>query len=168
MREFEAVVQHLNPIGRSDSNYIARVDLSVFGLGDQVEQVWLTAMSDGLYEVACIPLSAYGIAFRDVVRLDGDGVYVESVVEKRGNRVLRALLGEVADYRSLMGRLEAAAQSAVIDYEVHGERFIAFNVVPGADIGGLVDLLQSGLNARSLQVEWSDRRDFVTPSANLG
>ncbi|WP_326674390.1 DUF6193 family natural product biosynthesis protein [Streptomyces sp. NBC_01257] len=41
-----------------------------FDLDGQVEQLWLKAVNDGSYEVACIPFSAYGIALGDVVLLN--------------------------------------------------------------------------------------------------
>lgn len=164
MGEFEAIVVHDDPIGRAASNYIARVDLSVFGLGQQVEQIWLTQAPGGVYQVGCVPFCVYGIAYRDFVRLDVDGVYVTSVVTPSGNRVLRTLIADVEAAPNVMTDLIEVADRSGIRYELHGTRLIAFNVEPDSNIDALAGRLQAWLSAGSLQLEWADRRGFMPPT----
>ena len=56
------VVVHDDPVGRSETNWIARIALEPFGFEGLWEQVWLRRTRDDLAEMCCIPLRAYGVA----------------------------------------------------------------------------------------------------------
>lgn len=168
MHGFEAIVMHHNPIGRSASNYVARVDLSVFDLGNQIEQVWLTEAGNGIYHIACIPFSCYGVAYRDSVRLDDDGAYVASVVTKSGNRVLRALITDTQNAEALVSDLRQVARESGVEYELYGAQFIAFNIELNSVIDGLLTLIQSALAEGRLYFEWADSLEFRPPVKSLG
>ena len=156
-------VMHENPIGREAPYYMARVDLSYAGLGGQVEQLWLNDEGSGSFRVACVPFCAYGLSYGDRVRLDDRGEYVASIEEKSGNRALRALLapslGDV-EAQQIRAILENVAVSLGIPFELHGERFIAFNIDPGIDVDILVDAVSVQSGEGTLFREWGDLREF--------
>lgn len=156
-------VTHENPIGRQAPYYMARVDLSYAGLIGQVEQLWLNDVGNGSFRVACVPLCAYGLSYGDRVRLDNRGEYVASIEEKSGNRVLRVLLarslGDV-EAQQIREGLENVAASSGIQFELHGPRFIAFNISGGAHVDMLVDAIGVQLEGGTLFREWGDARAF--------
>ncbi|MFJ8200156.1 hypothetical protein [Streptomyces sp. NPDC096152] len=44
-------ITHEDPVARGANNYLAMVDLRPFGFEGAYEQVWLSALADGKYEV---------------------------------------------------------------------------------------------------------------------
>jgi hypothetical protein len=156
-------IVHNNPTGRQAPYYIANVDLGYAGLDGQVEQLWLNELGGGLFRVACIPFCAYGLSYLDVVTLDADGGYVETVHERSGHRVLRALLGRLADEESL-AQLQAILMSTAdrlnLGYEWNGDRFIAFDIPSEVTVDPLLETLNTGAVEGRLQFEWADHRSF--------
>lgn len=158
-------VNHVEPFGRDAPYHIAMVDLTYSGLPGQLEQVWLNPLGDH-FRVACIPFCAYGLAYLDEVVLDPDGVFVREVVGLSGNRVLRALVHERREGcdvnpDSVCESLTAIASNLGIGMEMHGDRFLAFDVPRGADVRSLVDAMASWANRKALHYEWSDVRSFA-------
>ena len=148
-------VVHDNPAGRQAHNYLAHVDLAYTELDDQAEQLWLHELGDGLYRVACIPFMAFGLAYLDVVTLDPGTGYVNSVRHKSGHRALRTLVEDDPAFE-VQRRLEALAGQLGVAYEVHGGRFLAFDITPGTDPDLLTQEMEVHEAAGRLEWEWGD------------
>ncbi|MEW2623330.1 DUF4265 domain-containing protein [Streptomyces sp. NPDC048106] len=159
-------VVHEQPVGRASTNYIARVDLAPFDLDGQVEQLWLKAVNDGSYEVACIPFSAYGIALGDVVVLNGDD-YVSEVVGRSSHRTLRLLFTPdlpAAELQKAAAEIKSEIIAADLLSEWNGARFIAVDVPPGAEPSSLFTVMEAAVNAGHAFWEWADAMPFARPS----
>jgi hypothetical protein len=157
-------IVHESPALRGDSNYIARIDLTPFGFAGLFEQVWLHRKVGGTCEMCCIPFRAYGVALKDKVRTSPDGSLVVEVVERSGRRVLRALLisdQDSAQMHEVAERISFLVNSIGLLYEWSGDRHIAVDVPPGAEIGELLDVfMEEECNGR-LRWEWADVAPFT-------
>jgi hypothetical protein len=63
------IATHENPVWRDRANYILQADLADHGLPGRYEQLWARHVSDGQYELCCLPFFTYGYALGDIVRL---------------------------------------------------------------------------------------------------
>ncbi|WP_416903544.1 DUF4265 domain-containing protein [Micromonospora echinospora] len=156
-------INHLDPLGKNAPYQIAMVDLTYAGLPGQVEQLCLNSLDDRRFRIACIPFCAYGLAYLDEVVLDPEGVFVQNLVAFSGNRVLRALVheggGDSAD--EVCGSIKSVAADLGLGVEMHGERFLAFDIPRDVDVRQLVDVMASWASRGALNFEWSDVRSFV-------
>jgi hypothetical protein len=159
-------IVHEDPAGRAATNYIARVDLAPFGLDGQIEQLWLMALNDGNYEVACIPFSAYGLALGDTVLLNDDD-YVSEVVKTSWHRTLRLLfvpgLPRVA-LRQGSEAIQAEVAMAGLRSEWNGDRFVAVDVPPSTEPTRLFAVMKAAVDAGHAFWEWADARPSVSSS----
>lgn len=158
-------VVHEQPVGRASTNYIARADLAPFGLDGQIEQLWLKAVNDGSYEVACIPFSTYGIALGDIVLLNDD--YVSEVVTNSRHRTLRLLFTAdlpPAHLQKAAAQVKAEIIAADLLSEWNGARFVAVDVPPNVEPSGLFAVMEAAVNAGHAFWEWADATPFVSPS----
>jgi Domain of unknown function (DUF4265) len=155
-------VVHENPTGWDPPHYVARIDLGYAGLPGQIEQVWLKDLNDGLFRLDCIPFCAYGLAYRDLVTLDPDGVHVTGLRERSGHCVLRALIGAGEEHvvAEVRRSLDSAADRFDAAREVHGGRLLAFDIRPDADPAPLLAALHAGRAAGHLHWEWGDASPF--------
>jgi hypothetical protein len=159
-------VVHEQPVGRASTNYIARTDLAPFDLDGQVEQLWLKAVNDSSYEVACIPFFAYGIALGDVVVLNADD-YVIEVVRNSSHRALRLLFTpdlSPADLQKATDEIKTEIMAADLLSEWNGARFVAVDVPPDAEPSKLFAVMEAAVNAGHAFWEWADSRPFVRPA----
>ncbi|MFF3981163.1 DUF4265 domain-containing protein [Streptomyces sp. NPDC001828] len=159
-------VVHEQPVGRASKNYIARVDLAPFDLDGQVEQLWLKAVNDGSYEVACIPFSAYGIALDDVVVLNDDD-YVIEVVRNSWHRTLRLVFIPdlpPADLPKAADEIKTEIIAADLQSEWNGTRLVAVDVPPDTEPSHLFAVMEAAVNAGHAFLEWADARPFVRPA----
>lgn len=159
-------VVHEQPVGRASTNYIARADLAPFGLDGQVEQLWLSAVNDGSYEVACIPFSTYGIALGDVVVLNDDG-YVTDVVKKSSHRTLRLVFTPdlpPADLQEAADEIKTEVVAAGLLSEWNGVRLIAVDVPPDVVPSKLFAAMEAAVTAGHAFWEWADAMPFASPS----
>ncbi len=159
-------VVHEQPVGRTSTNYIARADLAPFDLDGQVEQIWLKAVNDGSYEVACIPFSAYGIALGDVVVLNDDD-YVIEVVRNSWHRTLRLLFTPdlpPADLQKATDEIKTEIIAADLLSEWNGARLVAVDVPPDAEPSKLFAVMEAAVNTGHAFWEWADARPFVRPA----
>ncbi|MFD0378918.1 DUF4265 domain-containing protein [Streptomyces sp. NPDC127112] len=159
-------VVHEQPVARASTNYIARADLAPFGLDGQVEQLWLKAVNDGSYEVACIPFSAYGIALGDVVVLNDDD-YVIEVVRNSWHRTLRLLFIPdlpPADLQKATDEIKTEIIAADLQSEWNGTRLVAVDVPPDTEPSKLFAVMEAVVKAGHAFWEWADARPFVRPA----
>lgn len=154
-------IVHDEPALRSESNYIARVDLTPFELEGQIEQVWLRRVDGDQAVLCCVPFRVYGLALRDTVRLSAENVVV-GLVRRSGNRALRALLLEAAPdvLGDLGAQIDALSSLAGLLYEWSGDRHVAIDVPPGGDAEALMDLFDVEEEAGRLVWEWADVASF--------
>ncbi|MEU5281105.1 DUF4265 domain-containing protein [Streptomyces asoensis] len=96
----EKYTVHEDPVGRSESNYLAQADLAPLGLDGQIEQLWLLPEQNSASAVACISFMTYGLALGDRVRLSPENRVAE-FVPTSGHRVLRTLLRPSTDVERL-------------------------------------------------------------------
>ncbi|MCP3757786.1 DUF4265 domain-containing protein [Streptomyces sp. TBY4] len=157
-------IVHDDPVGRSASNHIARVDLAGFGLDGQVEQLWLHAVADGTYEVACIPFLTYGLALGDTVLLTDDD-YVGELVERSGHRALPMMFVPdvpADDLKRAADRIRAEIRRAGLLSEWNGDRFVAVDVPPDTEPAGLFTAMESSVDAGEAFWEWAGAAPFTT------
>ncbi|MFD7681048.1 DUF4265 domain-containing protein [Streptomyces sp. NPDC060187] len=155
-------IVHENPVGRAESNYIAQADLAPFDLDGQIEQLWLMPEEDGTYAVACIPFMTYGLALGDRVRLSPASRVVD-VAQTSGHRVLRTLFRPSTDAERLgrsISLIENSIKESGLLSEWNGERFVAIDVPPGADMSPLFALLQREVDEAGAFWEWADAMPF--------
>ncbi|WP_329491960.1 DUF4265 domain-containing protein [Kitasatospora sp. NBC_01246] len=160
------LIVHEHPVGRAATNYIARADLAPFGLDGQAEQLWLKAVNDGSYEVACIPFSTYGIALGDTVLLNDDD-YVSEVVGTSQHRTLRLLFTPdlpASDLQLAAGRIKTEITAAGLLSEWNGERFVAVDVPPNAEPSELFAVMEAAVNAGHAFWEWANAMPFASSS----
>lgn len=152
-------VTHDEPVWRPRQSYMAMVDLAVFDLAGQREQLWLKSIGSDEYELCCIPFCAYGLALGDVVSIDSHG-HVTSVLRKSGRRVLRLLLQASPAASAHLSEITSRLRMDGLLFEVRGNRHIAIDF-PAEDVqwsaGSVVqELVQRG-DAFS---EWADVLSF--------
>ncbi|WP_331765705.1 DUF4265 domain-containing protein [Embleya sp. NBC_00896] len=151
-------IVHEHPVGRGATNYIARADLGPFGLDGRVEQLWLTALNDGSYEVACIPFFTYGLGLGDTVLLN-ENDYVGEVVGTSWHRVLRILITPdlpSADLEKAVAEVKAEIVAAGLLSEWSGDRFAAVDVPPGDEPSKLFAVTETTVTAGVAFWEWAD------------
>ena len=100
--------QHMNPVWRSDANYI--FGAAVPDMGDGLwEQLWGRRDDDGVVTVCCIPFFAHELNLGDRVELTAGGM-AGSVVSRSGRTTLRVWWRDAStrgDVEGLLGRLES-------------------------------------------------------------
>ncbi|WP_181562567.1 DUF4265 domain-containing protein [Micromonospora noduli] len=139
------------------------MDLEPFGFPDLFEQVWLRKRDDALFELCCIPFRVYGLALRDTVRATPNGVLVSEIVRPSGNRALRVLLGQGrgrADVGQAGLRIEAVTRAAGLLYEWSGDRHIAVDVPPDANVDDLLRVIIDEEKGAGVKWEWADVEPF--------
>jgi hypothetical protein len=159
-------VVHEQPVGRAWTNYIARADLAPFGLDGQAEQLWLKAVNDGSYEVACIPFATYGIALGDVVVLNDDD-YVSEVVRTSWHRTLRLLFTPdlpPVDLQKAADAIKTEIIAADLLSEWNGARFVVVDVPPDVEPSKLFAVMEAAVSAGQAFWEWADATPFDGPS----
>lgn len=158
-------VVHDHPVIREPENYLVNVDLSVYGLDGQREQLWLRPIGSSVYEVTCIPFCVYGLAFLDRVTLTVDGTSVRHLLEPSGRRVLRILLME--SYGERLPAVRDGIISIVSSLNLHSEwragRHVAIDVTRDVPLDGLFHMLANDVAAQHAHWEWGDALAFVPP-----
>jgi hypothetical protein len=157
------LVVHTDPADRGRSDRTARADLAPFGLEGQVEQLWLRDLGDGTYALACIPFCVCGLALGDVVALAPDG-RVGSLVRAEGGRALRVLLLEQADPArpgDAAAEIKAAIAAAGLRSEWHGDRLVALDVPPDAQLAQVAETVARHSEAGRVMWEWADSMPFA-------
>jgi hypothetical protein len=153
-------IVHDEPALRADSNYIAQIALSPFGLADEIEQVWLHRTGDGTATLCCIPFRAYGLALGDTVRISADGSTVAGVVARSGRRVLRALFVG-PDLMRPVAELENHLVEAGLCCEWSGDRHVAIDVPSGVEPSAVLDHLDAVEADGKVHWEWADVEPFA-------
>ncbi|MCF3137221.1 DUF4265 domain-containing protein [Streptomyces olivochromogenes] len=159
-------IVHDEPVGRAATNYVARADLAPFGLEGQVEQLWLKAVNDGTYEVACVPFLTYGVALGDSVLLAEDD-YVREVVKTAWHRTLRMLIipaVPAADLGQVTDQIKSAIRTSGLLSEWSGERLVAVDVPPDMDASEVITAMERVVNNGRAFWEWADSRPFSARS----
>lgn len=153
-------IVHESPVRQGDSDYIARADLAPFGFEGEAEQFWLKRLEDGSFEMCCIPFRAYGISLGDIVTLSPDGAEIARLVRKSGRKVLRVFLLETPDVLSVAREFDAEVSRLGLLGEWSGDRHAAIDVPVGAEVAGLIGLLEREEAASRAFWEWADAVPF--------
>ncbi len=93
-REF---VVHNDPIWRDRANFIIDVELLDKDRPRRFEQLWSRQISDGEFELCCIPFFVYDLSLGDVVKTVGKGerrYVVNEVVQRSGRYTFRVWFGQ--------------------------------------------------------------------------
>ncbi|HEX6076331.1 MAG TPA: DUF4265 domain-containing protein [Micromonosporaceae bacterium] len=156
-------IVHESPVGRSNQNHIAMVDLSPFGFRNLMEQLWLTPLGEKKYQVSCIPFRVYGMALNDIVELDSTARHVKSVVGRSGHRAFRVFFAPAlsgTDLPAVVARVEAAVTEAGLKFEWSGNRHIAIDLPPGGKINEVWNAIAVPVAAKQAYWEWADVEEF--------
>lgn len=162
MTEF---IVHDDPVGRAQSNYIARAGLAPFGQDGQMEQLWLKPLNDGTFSLACIPFCVYGLALGDRVLLSADDE-VSEVVGFSRHRVLRMLLMPSPDPTRLIEattRIKHEIDAAGLLSEWSGDRHVAIDVPPRTTPSPLFEVMEREVAEADAFWEWADAMPFSAP-----
>jgi hypothetical protein len=159
------ITVHGEPVLRGETDWVARIALEPFGFEGEWEQVWLRRMEGDLAEVCCVPLRAYGVGLRDVVRLSADGSTVVEVVERSGRHVFRALLVDERDEEvaEIAAEVEAICARTGLLLEWTNGRLVAIDIPPEAEATDVLNYLSEYAQAGRLEWEWSDMVPFEAP-----
>ncbi|MEU1376190.1 DUF4265 domain-containing protein [Streptomyces triculaminicus] len=158
-------ISHDQPARRFGESYLAMVDLGPFGFDNMYEQVWLRPVSEGSYELTCLPFRAYGLSLGDIVELH-DGRFVEKVTKRSGHRVFRVFFTEPrpsATGRDTRIDLRTAITSGAFLSEWSGDRHVAVDVPADCDPTQLFNAVQEEIDNGSAFWEWSDAEPFRFP-----
>jgi hypothetical protein len=79
---------HRDPIWRDRADFIIAIDIDPGDTGIVTEQLWAKKLSNGHFELCCIPFFAYDLALGDVVAVSEDYL-VQDVIEPSGRYVFR-------------------------------------------------------------------------------
>ena len=158
-------ITHEIPAWRAAANYLAMADLAPFGFPDMREQIWLRSLSDGAYEVCCIPFRVYGMSLGDIVELDADGKMIVRVRTKGGHRAFRVFfppkVGEPG-LRDIRNRIDTTVRAQGLVVEWSGERHLAVDVTAERGIDTLWAEIQPEIGDESALWEWGDVEEFRT------
>jgi Domain of unknown function (DUF4265) len=88
-------LQHLNPIWGEKANFIigARLSQDVSETEIRWEQLWSRKISDGIFEICCIPFFVYNISLGDEVRTDAEH-WITGVTKPSGHFTFRVWFGD--------------------------------------------------------------------------
>lgn len=104
-------VVHQDPVWRERANFIVHAELPEKDRPKRFEQLWARQLSDGRFEVCCIPFFIYNIALGDVVVTlpkAGRKYVVAKVVQPSGRYVFRVWFGQSFQPRDeIAGELKA-------------------------------------------------------------
>ncbi|MEU6550194.1 DUF4265 domain-containing protein [Streptomyces sp. NPDC046915] len=154
-------VSHEAPAWRCEKSYMAMVDLTPFGLGGMLEQLWLREAGEGeVYEVCCIPYYAYGLALGDVVG-KGESDTVDHLIKKSGRRVLRVLFAEPRPLVDSRAPLREAVDAAGVLSEWNGDRHVAIDVPDISVMQPIFDSVEPEIKSGTAFWEWSDSKGFM-------
>jgi RHS repeat-associated protein len=83
IRKADFIAIHLNPIWRSEANYIFRKTINANASRVEWEQLWGKKFDNGYIKVCCIPFFTFELSLGDIVKIDNDNMFV-SVIEQSG------------------------------------------------------------------------------------
>ena len=120
--------------------------------GVGTESVWAEPLGDDRYRIRNSPFYAYGFSFLDVVHahLGSDEASFPIVTEaivRSGHSTYRLALRAAVHHNEQFQRAWAPLQAAGCTFEASGDRLLAVDVPPGADIFTVYRLLEEGENA---------------------
>jgi hypothetical protein len=162
LERFMKFIVHESPVRRSDSNYIARVDLAPFDLEGEMEQLWLRRLDGEHFSLCCIPFRAYGLALDDVVDISADGTTVIRLVRTSGRRVLRVLFMPGVGLPAVLEQIKSEVSRLGLMSEWSGDRHIAIDVPLGVDIASILEIAEREEAGSRAYWEWADATPFVT------
>lgn len=126
-------VVHQDPVWRERANFIINAELAEVDRPKRFEQLWARQLTDGRFEVCCIPFFIFDLALGDVVATsprDGRKYVVDKVIKPSGRYVFRVWFGqsfqpraEIADELKALGSLiEWSSRNLLAIDAADGER----------------------------------------------
>jgi hypothetical protein len=111
----------------------------------EVETLWAHVLGADRYRIDNCPYYAYGVSWNDVVHAPFDPVEgfptFRSVLTKSGNRTIRVILDPPAAPGNESEKMLSALVSLGCSCERATQSYIAVNIPPSVDLGGVVDFL---------------------------
>jgi hypothetical protein len=116
------------------------------------ESMWAKPLGNNLCQIDNIPFYAYGINYRDIVKVDSSNEtkkpLVLEVVEPSGYNTLRIVFDKKFD-KAQQNKLFEALKDYKADVERASEQYVALSVAPNGDYDAVYDKLtkleQNGL-----------------------
>ena len=120
--------------------------------GVGTESVWAEPLGGDRYRIRNSPFYAYGFSFLDVVHAhsgldDAPFPIVTEPIVRSGHSTYRLVLKAAVDQNEQFQRAWAPLQAAGCSFEASGDRLLAVDVPPQADIFTVYRLLEEGENA---------------------
>ena len=158
MTDDATVATHSNPASPK-ANFVLHADLAPHGMPGHWEQLWTTQVSDGRFEVCCIPFFTYGVALGDVVSAGpraGQSWVMEGVISRSGHRTLRLAVESQAAARELHEALHEAVAQTGLAHEWHGSGYVAIDLPPETRAEEILALFAGHIRVGTLSAEVDD------------
>jgi hypothetical protein len=127
--------------------------------GRHMESIWVRKVRGKLYEVMAVPFFAYNISLGDIVSCstddDGEGLFIDKVVKKSGNRTVRVAFkspegGNHVEARKLVDYFKKAG----LKWDYNGIRVFSVNISTDDQYRKLVARLNR--IPKTAQMIWED------------
>jgi Domain of unknown function (DUF4265) len=133
-----------------------------------VENIWLKRVKGNTFEVRTIPFWAYNLSFGDKVEAapdeDGDGLFINRVVEKGGNRTVRIAFNTASGLSTAEAvKLRKYLDERGLEYEIFEPTMLAVNIPSEREYEQLVERLQTVPSRAKMIAEDGDPQ----PNRNL-
>jgi hypothetical protein len=124
--------------------------------GRDVENIWLKKKKGNIYEVGTIPFWAYNLSLGDLVEAepdeDGEGLFINRVAKKSGNKTVRVAFNTATGASSAEGtKFRKYLDDQGLKYEIFEPAMIAVNVPSEKEYDQLVDRI-SAIPARAKMI----------------
>ena len=141
-----------------NENELVRAFVVLYG-GKSVESFWVKKIRGRQYEVCTIPFFAYNVSLGDIVRCapdeDGEGLFVERVLKKSGNRTVRIAFKAVEGGRHPEAlKFRQWLQRNKHDFDYNDIRLFSINV-PSDEVYARIQARLKKIN-ESAQMVWED------------
>lgn len=152
------IAVHLNPLWRSQANFVVRAAITDAESPKKYEQLWALQLGPNRFKLCCIPYFVYDLALGDEVETSnrGESQYeVARVVQPSGHITFRAWFGdsrsEVRD--ELVGEMRALGAGM----ELYSERLLAIDAADESHAQEVADVLMAKELAGALVYETGRR-----------
>jgi hypothetical protein len=147
------IIQHNHPAWRNTADFIIRAECYDAWHREEpaVEQLWAHKISEGIYELCCIPLFLYNISLGDQVKTDSD-YWITEVVKPSGHYTFRVWFGD-SKSPGIQEAVKLTVEKFGGLYEWYTDKLLAIDVPSHAEADGLAAYLQEMEDSEELTYE---------------
>jgi len=150
------ITTHDDPVRRSRTNYLIRLDLTPHGAPGRWEQLWTRTEDKQSFEMCCIPFFTYGISLGDSLQVD-QATGAHRVTTKGGHRTVRVAFTDDAVAHQEHDRLHAVLSGDLgCLVEFRGAHYAAIDIANDCQQEGVIEVLTPLFDEGKLLWEWAD------------